>query len=249
MSGHRQRSGSVSERVSECGSGARGPGTASELDTTTATNTPILTHTHTHTLTDAVHCSTDTGTHTGTHTGTSSSACSSSSSTPSTPTRTLSHSSLPPTPELRRTSSTRAPEMLMGFMHKEGSLVHSWKHRYFVLTSSSATTLLTYYHTQAPQGSGPPYGRHQKGQLDLKGYVVSDAPEEKSFFHLHTLKHIIVLSPAPLPPSTHSSTQSLAQRRVLKLAFQTEAALQMWKDALRDHIAFADNVRYRKLQK
>mmetsp|Transcript_23353 Transcript_23353/g.39614 ORF Transcript_23353/g.39614 Transcript_23353/m.39614 type:complete len:197 (+) Transcript_23353:415-1005(+) len=133
----------------------------------------------------------------------------------------------PPPELLRRTSSTRPPELLMGYIHKEGSLVPSWKHRYFVLNSSGNDTTLTYYTKQTPQGAGPPYGRNEKGCLDMRGYEVHTAPDEMTLFR--TIKHVLVLS-CPADP----------QRRRLKLAFNTEDALQMWKDALCDHIAFAD---------
>lgn len=121
----------------------------------------------------------------------------------------------------------------MGFIHKEGSLVPSWKHRYFVLDSSGNETTLTYYTKQIPQGAGPPYGRNEKGCLNLRGYSVHTAPDEMTLWR--TIKHVLVLY---CPASQ--------ERRRLKLAFNTEDALQMWKDALCDHIAYADFAPSRK---
>ena len=187
-------------------------------------------------------------------------------------TSTRSRSSVSSGHTLSRTSSTRTPELVMGYILKEGRRVKSWRLRFFVLESSPAPlsppsssspaaaeglTLLTYHLKAAEPGTGPPYGRREKGHLDLRGYTVEAVPGmERVGFLLLQKKILLRLSPpaaSVLDTDTDTGVDTGLDRdapaphrrqgggRVLRLAFDTEASREMWRDALNDHIAYANN--------
>jgi hypothetical protein len=140
----------------------------------------------------------------------------------------------PPAPsntveESARESQIPAPNIIMGFLMKQGHLVKNWKSRYFVVDKGR----LRYF---VSKGKDPRIGENMKGGLDLCGYVANFVDDNK-----------ILLTHQPANSGgTNSPAVFAQQEKELLLDCQKGQdrmeMLNIWLTSLREHIDFANKV-------
>lgn len=113
-------------------------------------------------------------------------------------------------------SVTFVPELVKGFIKKEGQVVRTMKNRFFVLkANASGGSDLKYYVNESAK---EPFGVDEKGSLLLKGAFLND---------LENLTLVLTTE---------------ADKRDLKMCFSDLESMVLWKNSLQSHIDYSNKI-------